>query len=153
MVLAILPTSFRCRAALLGHLVDKIQSSGNPDVVIEGARILAENPDVGLSAAFLRATLVDALAIGRLDLGQVCRAAQVLIGADSHQGVQDDLSGLLCEALIWRMEELRPNVVCELFACLPLIAQAGEKGPFSKADVGSLYLEEGGRGVRNPLIP
>ena len=82
----ILHTSFHCRAALLGHLVDKIQSSGNPDVVIEGARILAENPDVGLSAAFLRAALVDALAIGRLDLGQVCRAAQVLIGADSHQG-------------------------------------------------------------------
>ena len=45
------------------------------------------------------------------------------------QGAQDDLSGLLCEALIWRMEELRPNVVRELFACLPLIAHAGEKGP------------------------
>ena len=45
------------------------------------------------------------------------------------QGAQDDLSGLLCEALIWRMEEVRPNVVRELFACLPLIDHAGEKGP------------------------
>ena len=32
------------RAALLGHLVDKIQSSPDPDIVIAGARVLTENP-------------------------------------------------------------------------------------------------------------
>ena len=85
-----LKMSFDCRAALLGHLVDKIQSSPDPDVVIAGARVLAENPDVvGVSPHFLRAAIVDAVAVGHFDLGQVCRAAQVLIGggrADSQQG-------------------------------------------------------------------
>ena len=31
---------FDCRASLLGHLVDKIQSSPDPDVVIAGVRVL-----------------------------------------------------------------------------------------------------------------
>ena len=34
---------------------------------------------------------------------------------------QVELSGLLCEALVWKIEELRPNVVRELFDCLPLL--------------------------------
>lgn len=115
------------RAALLGHLVDTIQSSADPDVVIAGARVLTENPDVGVSPDFLRAAIVDAVAVGRFDLGQVCRAAEVLIGsgsdgrADSQQEDQGELSGLLCEALIWKIEELRPYVVRELFDCLPLL--------------------------------
>ena len=33
------------RAALLGHLVDKIQSSPDPDIVIAGARVLTDNPE------------------------------------------------------------------------------------------------------------
>ena len=33
-----------------------------------------------LSSDFLRAAIVDAVAVGRFDLGQVCRAAQVIIG-------------------------------------------------------------------------
>ena len=80
---------------------------------------------VGVSPDFLRAAIVDAVAVGRFDLGQVCRAAQVLIGPD---GASDhgELSGLLCEALIWKIEELRPNVVRELFDCLPLLVP-GEK--------------------------
>ena len=32
----------------------------------------------------------------------------------------------MCEALIWKIEELRPNVVWELFDCLPLLIP-GEK--------------------------
>ena len=90
--LSILLMSLHFRAALLGHLVDTIQSSADPDVVIAGARVLTENPDVGVSPDFLRAAIVDAVAVGRFDLGQVCRAAEVLIGsgsdgrADSQQG-------------------------------------------------------------------
>ena len=91
--------SFDCRAALLGHLVDKIQSSPDPDVVIAGARVLTENPDVvGVSPHFLRAAIVDAVAVGHFDLGQVCRAAQVLIGggrADSQQQGLNSLTLLL----------------------------------------------------------
>ena len=33
----------------------------------------------------------------------------------------------MCEALIWKIEELRPNVVRELFDCLPLLIPGGEK--------------------------
>ena len=52
---------------------------------------------------------------------------QVLIGhgggraSDSQLEDHGELSGLLCEALIWKIEELRPNVVRELFDCLTLL--------------------------------
>ena len=112
------PTCTHSRAALLGHLVDKIQSSSDPDVVIAGARVLAENPDVGVSPDFLRAAIVDAVAVGRFDLAQVCRAVAVLIGDDSQkQG--PDLLILSCyctqsKLFTWPLAKLMRNVTFQL---------------------------------------
>jgi hypothetical protein len=112
------------RAALLGQLVDKIQASRVPEILIEGTRVLSENPDlIGIGPLFLRRAVIETLSVGEFDLGQVCEAAKVLLASSNSDS--NEVSDLVCEAIMCKANELRPNLVGKVFEVLPLLNAGG----------------------------